>query len=58
MEQLTESQADSCMPQQAIWRGLVEEFLHLVSIFIESSQKFIFYFLHDKAANRKYRFDF
>ncbi len=38
------------MLQQAIWRGLLEAFLQLVSVFIEASQNFIFYFLHNKAA--------
>ncbi len=38
------------MPQQAVWRGLLEGFLKLVSVFIEASQDFIFYLLHNKAA--------
>ncbi len=55
------------MPQQAVWKGLLKGFLKLVSAFIETSQNFIFYFLHNKAAekfknygriNRKYWFDF
>jgi hypothetical protein len=55
------------MPQQAVWRGLLEGFLQLVSVFIEASQNFIFYFLYNKAAKkfkicqhiyRKYWFDF
>jgi hypothetical protein len=36
--------------QQAIWKGILEGFLQLVSVFIEASQNFIFYFLHNKAA--------
>ncbi len=55
------------MPQQAVWRGLLEGFLQLVSVFIEASQNLIFYFLHNKAAKKfknyrrmykKYWFDF
>jgi hypothetical protein len=38
------------MPQQAFWRGLLEGFFQLVSVFIDASQNFIFYFLHNKAA--------
>ncbi len=38
------------MPQQAIWRGLLEGFSQFVSVFIEAIQNFIFYFLHNKAA--------
>jgi hypothetical protein len=45
MEQFTKSQAASYMPQQAIWRGLLEGFSQL-----EASQNFIFYFRHHKAA--------
>jgi hypothetical protein len=40
------------MPQQAVWRGLLEGFFHLVSVFIEASQNFIFNFLHNKAAKK------
>jgi hypothetical protein len=40
------------MPQQAIWRGLLEGFLQLVSVFIEASQNFIFYFLDNKLAKK------
>jgi hypothetical protein len=40
------------MPQQAIWIGLLEEFSQLVSVFIETSQNFIFYFLHKKATKK------
>ncbi len=42
----------SCMPQQAVWRWLLEEFSQLVpvSVFIEASQNFIFGFLRNKAA--------
>ncbi len=66
-EQFTESQAASCMPQQAIWRGLLAGFSQLVSVFIEESQNFVFYFLHNKVAKkfknyqrtyRKYWFEF
>jgi hypothetical protein len=39
------------MPQQAIWRGLLEEFSQLVAVFVEASQNFIIYFLYNKAAN-------
>jgi hypothetical protein len=38
------------MPQPAIWRGLLDGFLQLVSVFIEASQNFFFSFLHNKAA--------
>jgi hypothetical protein len=38
-EQFTESQAASCMPQQAICRGLLKGFSQLVSVSIEASQK-------------------
>ncbi len=37
------------MPQQAVWRELLEEFSQLVS---EASQNFIFYFLHNKEAKK------
>ncbi len=40
------------LPQQAIFRGLLEGFLQLVSVFIEASQNFIFYILHNKAAKK------
>ncbi len=39
-------------PQQAVWRGLLEGFLQLEGVFIEASQNFIFYFLHNKAAKK------
>jgi hypothetical protein len=52
MEQFTESKAGSCMPQQAVRRGLLEGFLQLVSVFKEASQNLIFYFLHNKAAKK------
>ncbi len=38
------------MPQQAVWRGLLEGFSQLLSFFIEVSQNFILLFLHNKAA--------
>ncbi len=37
------------MPQQAVWRELLEEFSQLVR---EASQNFIFSFLHNKAAKK------
>ncbi len=42
------------MPQQAIWRELLEGFLQLVSVVIEASQNFIiiFYFPRYKAATK------
>ncbi len=38
--------------QKAIWRGLLGGFLKLVSVFIEASQNFSIYFLHNKAAKK------
>jgi hypothetical protein len=32
------------MPQQAVWRGLLEGFLQSVSVFIEAGHNFIFLF--------------
>ena len=52
MEQFTESQAASSMPQQAIWKGLLEGFSQLVSVFTEASQIFSFCFLHNKIAKK------
>jgi hypothetical protein len=49
-ELFTESQAGSCMPQQAVWRGLLEGFSQLVRVFIEACQNLIFKYLHNKAA--------
>ncbi len=37
-EQFAESQAASWLPQEAIWRGLLEVILQLVIGFIEASQ--------------------
>ncbi len=52
MEQFTESQTASYLLQQGIWRGLLKGFLQLVSVLIEESQNYIFYFLHNKVATK------
>jgi hypothetical protein len=38
------------MPQQAFSRGLLEGLSQLECVFMEASQNFIFYFLHNTAA--------
>ncbi len=40
------------LPQQALWRELLEGFLKLVSDFKEASQDFIFHFLHNKQVKK------
>ncbi len=50
-EQFIVSSGGSCISQQAVWRRVLEGFLQL-SVYIEASQNFIFYFLRNMAAKK------
>jgi hypothetical protein len=55
-EQNSLSQPASCIPQNALWRGLLEWFLILVNVFIEAIKNCNLNFLHNfRKARKKFK---